>query len=38
MLVGSIASLGSHYVIDLDAINCQSGDHSVPVFALAARL
>jgi hypothetical protein len=27
MLVGSIASLGSHYVIDLDAINCQSGDH-----------
>jgi eukaryotic-like serine/threonine-protein kinase len=26
MLVGSIASLGSHYVVDLDAINCQSGD------------
>jgi len=24
MLVGSIASLGSHYVVDLDAINCQS--------------
>jgi serine/threonine protein kinase len=27
MLIGSIASLGSHYVIDLEAINCQSGDH-----------
>lgn len=27
MLAGSIASLGSHYVIGLDAINCQSGDH-----------
>jgi serine/threonine protein kinase/tetratricopeptide (TPR) repeat protein len=26
MLVGSIASLGSHYVVDLDAINCQNGD------------
>jgi eukaryotic-like serine/threonine-protein kinase len=26
MLVGSIASLGSHYVVDLDAINSQSGE------------
>ena len=26
MLVGSISSLGSHYVIDLNAINVQSGD------------
>jgi eukaryotic-like serine/threonine-protein kinase len=27
MLAGSIASLGSHYVIGLEAINCQSGEH-----------
>ncbi|HEY7352978.1 MAG TPA: protein kinase, partial [Terriglobales bacterium] len=26
MLTGSVASLGSHYVIDLNAINVQSGD------------
>jgi len=26
MLTGSIASLGSHYVIDLNAINAQNGD------------
>jgi serine/threonine protein kinase/Tfp pilus assembly protein PilF len=26
MLTGSIASLGSHYVIDLNAVNVQSGD------------
>jgi serine/threonine protein kinase/tetratricopeptide (TPR) repeat protein len=26
MLAGSISSLGSHYVIALDAINCQTGD------------
>jgi serine/threonine protein kinase/tetratricopeptide (TPR) repeat protein len=26
MLLGSIARLGSHYVIDLDAANCQNGD------------
>ena len=26
MLAGSIASLGSHYVISLKAVNCQSGD------------
>src|SRR5450755_2513169 len=27
MLAGSIANLGSHYVIGLEALNCQSGDH-----------
>src|SRR2546427_7481998 len=26
MLTGSIASLGSHYVIDLNALNAQNGD------------
>jgi len=26
MLLGSIASLGSHYVVSLNAVNCQSGD------------
>jgi serine/threonine protein kinase/DNA-binding winged helix-turn-helix (wHTH) protein/tetratricopeptide (TPR) repeat protein len=26
MLVGSIASLGTHYVLGLDAMNCQTGD------------
>jgi serine/threonine protein kinase len=26
MLLGSIATLGSHYVLSLDAVNCQSGD------------
>src|SRR5438094_3386202 len=26
MLTGSISSLGSHYVIDLNAINAQTGD------------
>lgn len=26
MVAGSIASLGSHYVLTLDAVNCQSGD------------
>ena len=26
MLVGSIASLGNHYVITLEAINAQTGD------------
>ncbi len=26
MLLGSIGMLGSHYVISLDAVNCQSGD------------
>jgi class 3 adenylate cyclase/tetratricopeptide (TPR) repeat protein len=26
MLVGSISSLGSHYVIGLNAVNCQTGD------------
>ncbi len=26
MLLGSIAKLGSHYVLSLDAVNCQSGD------------
>ena len=26
MLVGSIASLGAHYVLGLDAVNCQTGD------------
>jgi tetratricopeptide (TPR) repeat protein/predicted Ser/Thr protein kinase len=26
LLAGSIASLGSHYVIGLDAVNCSSGD------------
>ncbi len=26
MLAGSIASLGSHYVVSLDALNCQTGE------------
>ncbi|HUI41603.1 MAG TPA: serine/threonine-protein kinase [Terriglobia bacterium] len=26
MLLGSIATLGSHYVLNLNALNCQSGD------------
>ena len=26
MLLSSIASLGSHYVVSLDAVNCQNGD------------
>ena len=26
MLLSSIASLGSHYMVNLDAVNCQSGD------------
>ena len=26
MILGSIAGLGSHYVVSLDAINCRSGD------------
>jgi eukaryotic-like serine/threonine-protein kinase len=26
MLAGSISSLGSHYVLTLDAVNCQTGD------------
>lgn len=26
MLLGAISSLGSHYVLSLDAVNCQSGD------------
>ena len=26
MLTGSIGSLGSHYVISLDAVNAQTGD------------
>ncbi len=26
MLLNSIASLGSHYLVSLDAVNCQSGD------------
>ena len=26
MIAGSIASLGSHYVVALDAVNCQTGD------------
>ena len=26
MLLGSIAPLGTHYVLSLDAVNCQSGD------------
>lgn len=26
MLVGSLASLGSHYIVELKALNCQTGD------------
>ena len=26
MLVGTIAPLGSHYVLALDAVNCANGD------------